>query len=151
MVTMDLDKCPIILPYLALSYVWGTPEPKREIIVNGIWLLVRPNLYQAMEALCNGKWLDEGKFAYWWIDALCINQEHNEEKAHQVALMSGIYSMAWYILLWLSHCGGVGRKSRCSNAKAHGNSMAMLSARIIVSSERHGCISIRRLCVLSRR
>lgn len=40
-----------------------------------------------------GKWL--------WIDAICIDQENNDEKAVQVALMGDIYSAALKVIIWL--------------------------------------------------
>lgn len=36
-----------------------------------------------------------------WADAICINQDDNQEKNHQVALMSKIYSYAEETLIWL--------------------------------------------------
>lgn len=43
-----------------------------------------------------------------WVDALCINQEDNDERAHQVGLMGQIYSKSKTTLLWL---GDVERNS----------------------------------------
>ena len=36
-----------------------------------------------------------------WIDAVCINQEDNDERVHQVPLMGKTYSMALYVALWV--------------------------------------------------
>ena len=36
-----------------------------------------------------------------WIDAVCIDQTSNEEKSHQVGLMSKIYSLGKCNLVWL--------------------------------------------------
>ena len=36
-----------------------------------------------------------------WVDALCINQEDNAERARQVKLMGEIYSTAQKVLVWL--------------------------------------------------
>jgi hypothetical protein len=36
-----------------------------------------------------------------WIDYLCINQGNVEERTHQVALMSSIYSKAKTVIIWL--------------------------------------------------
>lgn len=38
---------------------------------------------------------------YFWIDAICINQEDSEEKASQVAMMGEIYKMASSVVIWL--------------------------------------------------
>jgi hypothetical protein len=36
-----------------------------------------------------------------WVDALCINQSHIDEKNHQVGIMGEIYSKAAWVLVWL--------------------------------------------------
>lgn len=36
-----------------------------------------------------------------WADAICINQDDNDEKSRQVRLMAQIYSKATYALVWL--------------------------------------------------
>lgn len=36
-----------------------------------------------------------------WIDAICINQQDDLEKNHQVAMMSDIYQRALRVLVWL--------------------------------------------------
>jgi hypothetical protein len=36
-----------------------------------------------------------------WVDALCINQDDDEEKSQQVAMMREIYSSATRVLIWL--------------------------------------------------
>ncbi|KAF7882358.1 uncharacterized protein EAF02_005721 [Botrytis sinoallii] len=41
---------------------------------------------------------------YLWIDSLCINQDNNEEKNFQVAIMGSIYKSA----LWVASCIGTG-------------------------------------------
>lgn len=42
-----------------------------------------------------------GATAYFWIDALCINQEDIHERSRQVALMSEIYRQASLTMIWL--------------------------------------------------
>jgi hypothetical protein len=36
-----------------------------------------------------------------WIDALCISQDNDSEKSHQVRLMKQIYLQAYKVLVWL--------------------------------------------------
>ena len=36
-----------------------------------------------------------------WIDAVCINQENDRERAEQVGIMKGIYTRAWHVVIWL--------------------------------------------------
>ncbi|RDW56510.1 hypothetical protein BP5796_13151 [Coleophoma crateriformis] len=38
---------------------------------------------------------------YIWIDALCVNQNDNDEKARQVAMMGRIYQSAKSVIVWL--------------------------------------------------
>ncbi|QDS77955.1 hypothetical protein FKW77_001633 [Venturia effusa] len=40
-------------------------------------------------------------WSFFWIDALCINQEDVAERNHQVNMMSSIYSGATLVLVWL--------------------------------------------------
>jgi hypothetical protein len=36
-----------------------------------------------------------------WYDALCINQNDEQERGHQVEMMGEIYKMAYWVLAWL--------------------------------------------------
>ncbi|KAK0640668.1 heterokaryon incompatibility protein-domain-containing protein, partial [Cercophora newfieldiana] len=84
------------LSYRALSYVWGPPHPEAEIRLDGHPVTVRANLaaiLQAIRSTCRATYL--------WIDAICVNQKHNEEKAEQVAVMADIYYQAEEVLMWL--------------------------------------------------
>jgi hypothetical protein len=36
-----------------------------------------------------------------WVDAVCINQNDDPEKKHQIGLMSKIYSQANRVIIWL--------------------------------------------------
>lgn len=38
---------------------------------------------------------------WWWIDVICINQDDDEEKIHQVQKMTEIYGQAEKVLAWL--------------------------------------------------
>ncbi|KUJ24386.1 uncharacterized protein LY89DRAFT_713249 [Mollisia scopiformis] len=59
--------------------------------------LITQNLQDGLQHLARtvyaGKWF--------WIDALCIDQENLSEKAIQVALMGEIYSKASKVIIWL--------------------------------------------------
>ncbi|MCJ1388366.1 hypothetical protein MMC18_001212 [Xylographa bjoerkii] len=66
----------------ALSYTWGDVENKRSIIVDEDSQINHP-------------------FSYWWIDAVCINQDDLDERNQQVALMTRIYKKASSIYVWL--------------------------------------------------
>jgi Heterokaryon incompatibility protein (HET) len=42
-----------------------------------------------------------GNTTWIWIDALCIDQQNNSERNHQVRVMGKIYEMAIEVLVWL--------------------------------------------------
>ena len=87
-------------PYEALSYVWGPLENLVSIFVreDNILkpLLVRQNLFSALQHLRD---VDESKTL--WIDALCINQDDDEERGRQVQKMASIYKSASRVVVWL--------------------------------------------------
>ncbi|KAJ9602528.1 hypothetical protein H2200_013071 [Cladophialophora chaetospira] len=87
--------------HACLSYTWGSEAANHLIYVNGAKFLVRRNLWhflwQAREAKL---------FGPLWIDAICIDQDHNKERNHQVARMAQIYSRACCVYVWLG-CGSL--------------------------------------------
>lgn len=83
-------------PYTAISYVWGTNQLQREIITNSVPVDINDNVYRMLMTL-----RDITCERTLWIDALCINQEDQKEKAHQVSLMGTIYSNAYHTWIWL--------------------------------------------------
>lgn len=97
--TYDLDHCP---SFVALSYTWGDVHSSREIILNEEVFSVRQNLHSALSVL--GDW-DRRDRGHWrnsyWIDAICINQQDDSERSHQVNMMGTIYSEASSVLVWL--------------------------------------------------
>lgn len=98
--THDLDSAP---PYMALSYMWGSPEPVSYITVSGRRFAVRQNACSALQ-------LSRTHFAnaaLYWIDSICINQDNLDEKAEQVSIMGAIYRRAKNTLACLSGCGPV--------------------------------------------
>lgn len=84
------------LNYTALSYVWGPPDPVKYITVNGKPFQVRANLACALRHF---QYKDVAPAI--WIDAICINQDDNDEKNHQIPHMAKIYSGARDVLIWL--------------------------------------------------
>jgi hypothetical protein len=91
---VDLDVRP---RYAALSYVWGSMAPNPDVIFcNDVPFRVTANCYSALHHLRTIR----GAFTI-WIDAISLNQQDNLEKAHQVGLMSDIYSGAETTYVWL--------------------------------------------------
>jgi hypothetical protein len=82
--------------YEALSYVWGEPTKTVSIFIGEHLFNVTENLHTALLHLRN-HFLQR----IIWIDAVCINQEDEKEKAHQIQLMADIYGQANRVLVWL--------------------------------------------------
>jgi Heterokaryon incompatibility protein (HET) len=99
-----LDQLP---EYEALSYTWGkatiedaqddTSDPgvSQTITVNSASFVVTENLYDGLYELRNDL---QG---YLWVDALCIDQTNNQERASQVMLMGDVYSLTHRVIVWL--------------------------------------------------
>ncbi|KAL8364603.1 hypothetical protein RB595_003745 [Gaeumannomyces hyphopodioides] len=83
-------------PYEALSYVWGSEDNKRPIYIGDNELRVTANLYAALKHL---RYCSVERIL--WIDAICINQNDNEEKGQQVQSMAKIYAKANRVIVWL--------------------------------------------------
>lgn len=84
--------------FYALSYVWGSDVKNRSIDCNGKELPVTESAFGALTGLKSR--ILNGKLPI-WIDALCINQTDDEEKAREVANMHRIYRRAKAIVVWL--------------------------------------------------
>ncbi|KXX80953.1 Heterokaryon incompatibility protein 6, OR allele [Madurella mycetomatis] len=85
--------------FAALSYVWGDESIRRDIILNGEVVSITANLEIALRALARDDVFgDRYKL---WVDAICINQVDDQERAHQVQKMRDIYSGAWAVISWI--------------------------------------------------
>ncbi|KAH8762828.1 heterokaryon incompatibility protein-domain-containing protein [Hyaloscypha finlandica] len=82
--------------YEALSYMWGPQNVLQYIVVSGNNILVRENLWSALQHLRL-----ESENRVLWIDAMCINQQNIHERNHQVAQMRMIYKQARRVVVWL--------------------------------------------------
>jgi Heterokaryon incompatibility protein (HET) len=86
------------VPYIALSYTWGDEKDKLPILVNNERILVTRNLENALEQL-----RDESNELNLWVDAVCINQQDDDEKSHQIQLMRDIYQKASGVSAWIGN------------------------------------------------
>ena len=86
--------------WTALSYTWGNAQERGELLCNGCILSITANLYSALQRL---RLID--KPILLWADAICINQDDNEEKATQVRLMRRIYKSANLVVADLGDAG----------------------------------------------
>ncbi|KIY01069.1 uncharacterized protein Z520_03735 [Fonsecaea multimorphosa CBS 102226] len=88
------------LGFEALSYVWGSEngdQRGRKISCDGATLHIRENLACALNHLRH-----ERNTRFLWVDAVCINQEDQGERAQQVQQMGQIYASASRVLVWLA-------------------------------------------------
>ncbi|KAK2733809.1 ankyrin and het domain protein [Colletotrichum kahawae] len=92
--------------YYTLSYCWGAADfecdeadqaPRfSSIAVNGRTFPVRENLRDALLQL-----RQSFPDAWFWIDAICINQDDNTERSAQVAIMDKIYTKSHLTVAWI--------------------------------------------------
>ena len=99
-ISCSIDHVSLIDPgdYIALSYCWGDAASTGTLFLNNERVSVTKNLASALRAL-------QKKYGYnvrVWADALCINQQNNEERSHQVRNMRQIYSRASEVFCWVS-------------------------------------------------
>lgn len=94
-------------PYTALSYCWGDATSRHTLTVLG------PSSSSARKSLGIAQNLNTALLRIrspteprtLWVDAICINQKDNDEKAKQVPLMAQIYHGATEVLAWLGDAG----------------------------------------------
>jgi hypothetical protein len=82
--------------YKAISYTWGEPSLVYDITVSGKPVKVTRSARDVLRNL-RSAWKTETL----WIDAICIDQSSNEDKAQQIPLMPQIYEKATEIIVWL--------------------------------------------------
>ncbi|KAK0708841.1 heterokaryon incompatibility protein-domain-containing protein [Apiosordaria backusii] len=87
-------------PYEALSYTWGDASDRVTIHIGDgdgdTQLMVTRNCFSALKNLRQS---DCPRAM--WVDAVCINQEDDEERSHQVRMMERIYATAVRTVVYL--------------------------------------------------
>jgi hypothetical protein len=96
--TVQITSAP---PFYALSYVCGSDSCSEEITINNRAVLVKPNLFAALQELRSYFQVEHIAQITIWIDAICINQGNEDEKARQIRSMHGVFSGAVEVLVWL--------------------------------------------------
>ncbi|KZL73626.1 heterokaryon incompatibility protein [Colletotrichum tofieldiae] len=81
--------------FVALSYCWGQVTAQSPILIDGLVQRCGLNGEAAL------RHLRETGGVYVWIDQLCINQNDNAEKGHQVRMMRHIYTAAARVAVWM--------------------------------------------------
>lgn len=84
--------------YKALSYTWGAHPCEHEISLNGAIVCVRKNLYSFLLQMQVEK---RNRKSWFFVDALCINQDDTAERTYQVSLMGKVYTGAEEVLAWI--------------------------------------------------
>ncbi len=99
LVYTTLSECEheIIDHYTALSYVWGDASDLKKVLVDGAERKVTSNLHKALLHI-----REESRPLRMWADAICINQEDDDEKSVQVAMMGQVYAAAAHTIIFLS-------------------------------------------------
>ncbi|TVY41418.1 Heterokaryon incompatibility protein 6,OR allele [Lachnellula subtilissima] len=94
-----------LMNFNTLSYTWGDPNNNRAVILEGHRFPVRENLHAALRHLRNSHRSASSSNSitksYWWVDAMCINQENVSERNDQVSLMTRIYKKSFGVHIWL--------------------------------------------------
>ncbi|KAK3983898.1 heterokaryon incompatibility protein-domain-containing protein [Cladorrhinum sp. PSN332] len=90
-------------PYKALSYAWdnGGDSSQFRISCNGAAISVSRNLYAALRRLRHPT-----EIVHLWVDAICINQQDDRERTHQVGMMREIYQHSQEVAIWLGEKSG---------------------------------------------
>lgn len=76
----------------------GSEDNKRTIEVNSLDFDVTQNLHDALTRIRDVK-----ESHVFWVDAVCIDQSNNVEKAAQIRLISDIFHYAMEVWCWLGN------------------------------------------------
>jgi len=82
--------------YDAISYCWGLESQLITISCNGRSISITPNLFDALQHFRR-----PNNIRYLWADAICINQQDQIEKGHQVKRMGNVYKKARQVVAWI--------------------------------------------------
>lgn len=83
--------------YSAISWMWGPPDQRDSLVLNGRKIPVQRNLRRIIEQI-----QEDEQSRRVWIDAICINQANLDERSQQVQMMGRIYNSANYVLACLT-------------------------------------------------
>lgn len=85
--------------YEALSYTWGKPEFTEPLTLDERFTIhITPNLRDALL-----RFRSKLNIRRLWVDAVCINQQDDDDKARQIPLMTEIYKRCSGVLVWLGN------------------------------------------------
>lgn len=87
--------------YEAVSYCWGDVKAVETIKLDGRSFAITQSAGGALRAF-----REEAEDRCIWLDAICINQQDDEERGLQVSIMGDIYRAATRALVWLGDDDG---------------------------------------------
>lgn len=125
-VRLSDSKAPLTQQYRCLSYMWGaSSDDTYDIILNDCAFTVRKNLYHFLRMA--GKRFPNTPL---WIDAICINQEDDEEKGILVSRKADIYANAIETLIWLGDNAEVSSALEWLDSPSSNRSSRVVSANL---------------------
>ena len=80
----------------ALSYAWGDGTLCQRLFCNNSTIQITQSLFDALIHLRHPK-----ATRTLWVDAVCIDQNNNDEKIEQLPHMKDIYQHASHVVIWL--------------------------------------------------
>ncbi|EKG16401.1 Heterokaryon incompatibility [Macrophomina phaseolina MS6] len=95
-------------PYAALSYCWGEAQPllttKHTLAQHKEDIPITKLPWTFLDAVKTAKWLN---LKYIWIDALCIVQDSEEDREHEIARMQHVFQNSYVTIVAAraSSCG----------------------------------------------
>ena len=67
--------------YVAISYVWGDPNDRMQILVNNTPLMITKNLRSILQSL-NETWDNDVSTLGIWVDAICVKSSGHQREKH---------------------------------------------------------------------
>ena len=80
----------------ALSYAWGDDKVYQRLFCNTLTMQITQSLFDALTYLRHPE-----TTRTLWVDAVCIDQNNNDEKIEQLPRMKDIYQHASRVVIWL--------------------------------------------------
>jgi hypothetical protein len=109
--------------YIALSYVWGSPQNLETIWIDERPFKITTSLFSALRDL-----RDNTRPFFLWADGICISQSDDTEKSMQVQLMGRIYAEASNTIIYLGPGDPDSKECRCILSIRQGQEPADLDA-----------------------
>jgi hypothetical protein len=81
---------------MALSYAWGRNNNKAPLRIGDQKYYINETVEAALRQI-----QDKASDVFVWVDQICINQQNDVEKGHQVQQIKEIYSEAETVVAWL--------------------------------------------------